>query len=257
MLNDPFKILNVSPNSTLDEIKKAFRTLIMRLHPDLTGDEEGGQKASLVIEAYKSAEKITVEREGELKREFNRGFQQRFGQTFKEPLDSIDFLLYWELIISRLDELFFSTSGSTFYLAFAIRLLEALQERGVKGEEGGGVHALFSSLLYICRARGAGSDRVDGDDYAADRVREEIVGYFKAILSASDYLSFRYNLNSPKDELLKTVYLKHGKVKSKGVREELFASLLLIFIASDEQFAELWWASREAKGSGGRRLLAE
>lgn len=257
MLNDPFKILNVSPNSTLDEIKRAFRTLIMRLHPDLTGDEEGGQRASLVIEAYKSAERITVEREGEIKKEFNRGFQERFGQAFKEPLDSIDFLFYWELILSRGDELFFSTTGPAFYLAFAMRLLEALQERGVKGEEGAFLHALFSSLLYICRAREAGSDRGDGGDYAADRVREEIVGYFKAILNASDYLSFRYNLNSPKDELLKTVYLKHREVSGQGLREELFASLLLIFIASDEQFAELWWASKEVKLSGGRRLLAE
>lgn len=246
MVNDPFKILNISPDSTLSEIKKAFRALIMTHHPDLTGDERSGQRASRVIEAYKSAEKITTEREREIKQGFEQGFLERFQTGFKEPSTIGEFLYYWELFLSKAGELFFSPSGDRFYLAFAMRLLEALSHGGLKSEEEALLNALFSSLLYICRARSVERSGTVEEDYASDRVREEIIAYLKALLSASDYLSFRYNINSPKEELLKTIYLRHGKVKSKELREELFAALLLIFIVSDQQFSELWWASKGA-----------
>lgn len=258
MPNDPFKILNISSDSTLSEIKKAFRNLIMDFHPDLTGDEGSGQKASQVIEAYKSAEKLTVEREREAKRGFEQSYKERFGQGFKAPSTVEEFLFYWELLLGRADELFLSASSSGFYLTFTMLLLEAVQDKGLKSEERALLNAVFSSLLYICRSRSSDSRAgSDDEDYVADRVRGEIRDYFKAVLTASDYLSFRYNLNSPKEELLKSIYLRHRKVETKQLKEELFASLLLIFVASDERFTELWWASKVSEGRGLSRLLAE
>tara|TARA_Y100001968_G_C19165190_1_gene622864 strand:- start:57 stop:719 length:663 start_codon:yes stop_codon:yes gene_type:complete len=39
MTNDPYQILNVHPNSTIEEIKKAYRQLVKIHHPDKGGDE--------------------------------------------------------------------------------------------------------------------------------------------------------------------------------------------------------------------------
>lgn len=48
---DPRKILNVSEDSTLEEIKDAYRNLMKRSHPDVSGSD--GKQAVLLINAYR------------------------------------------------------------------------------------------------------------------------------------------------------------------------------------------------------------
>ena len=41
MVDDPYKVLGVSRDATDDEIKRAYRTLAKKYHPDLNpGDQE-------------------------------------------------------------------------------------------------------------------------------------------------------------------------------------------------------------------------
>ena len=53
MIDDPYKVLGVSPDASDEEIKKAYRRLAMKYHPDRNpGDQEAARKMQEVNAAY-------------------------------------------------------------------------------------------------------------------------------------------------------------------------------------------------------------
>lgn len=53
MIDDPYKILGVSPDASDDEIKQAYRRLAKKYHPDLNpGDAEAAKKMQQINAAY-------------------------------------------------------------------------------------------------------------------------------------------------------------------------------------------------------------
>ena len=53
MIDDPYKVLGVSPDASDEEIKRAYRRLAKKYHPDLNpGDQTAAQKMQQVNAAY-------------------------------------------------------------------------------------------------------------------------------------------------------------------------------------------------------------
>ncbi len=53
MIDDPYKVLGVSPDASDEEIKRAYRNLVKKYHPDRNpGDEEAARKIKQINAAY-------------------------------------------------------------------------------------------------------------------------------------------------------------------------------------------------------------
>ena len=83
MIDDPYKVLGVSPDASDEEIKRAYRRLAKKYHPDLNpGDQEAARKMQEVNTAYeqiKDPEKFRQQQTSGGYRDFGGGYYDPFG----------------------------------------------------------------------------------------------------------------------------------------------------------------------------------
>ncbi len=80
MIQDPYKVLGVSPDASDDEIKKAYRELTKKYHPDLNpGDAAAAQKMNDINAAYDQIKNGTAQQQYAYGGAGGGAYQQQYG----------------------------------------------------------------------------------------------------------------------------------------------------------------------------------
>ena len=80
MMDDPYKVLGVSPDASDEEIKRAYRNLAKKYHPDLNpGDQEAARKMQQVNAAYEQI------KNPEAFRQSQQGSSGGYGYGYGDP----------------------------------------------------------------------------------------------------------------------------------------------------------------------------
>lgn len=65
MIDDPYKVLGLSPDATDEEVKKAYRRLAKKYHPDVNpGDEEAARQMQRINAAYEQIKNLKTAQPG-------------------------------------------------------------------------------------------------------------------------------------------------------------------------------------------------
>ena len=80
MFDDPYKVLGVSPDASDEEIKRAYRRLAKKYHPDLNpGDQEAARKMQEVNTAYEQIKDPDKFRQQQTYGGYGGGYYDPFG----------------------------------------------------------------------------------------------------------------------------------------------------------------------------------
>lgn len=125
-MEDYYKILGVPENASIDEIKKAFRELAKKYHPDRGGDPEQFKK---ILEAYRVLSDPKLRQEYDQKRKFAHTFTDfNFDFGFDDLFSNLQKTFFFDNLEDIFNDLFGSYSKKVFQKYIIKNLTISLQE---------------------------------------------------------------------------------------------------------------------------------
>jgi molecular chaperone DnaJ len=106
-MRDYYDVLGVSPGAGADEIKRAYRQLARRYHPDISGEERGGGAFLELARAY------DVLRDPARRRSYDAALAQRFPATGRPEWLADEVAIDFPSVASVLDRMRHSFFGAS------------------------------------------------------------------------------------------------------------------------------------------------
>lgn len=236
--DDPFKVLDIPIDSSPEEIKMAFRSLLFKYHPDTSGNQSGNRLTDSIVKAYKEAIRYSEKRERIDNEKFKKRYFSLFNIEYQEITDIGDIFHHLKIIFTNLNHFFFSKREFGLLREYVIRLYKSLN-----GFEDSQIRN-FSQTITFCLeflvdSRETTLEKLFENEYTFEKIRMIIIGYFREIFTSRDYINFRYSIFSPLESIGKDIAFYLKKSLRLEYKQELFAMFLLVTIISNEEFVEL------------------
>lgn len=116
MIEDPYKILGVSPDASDEEIKRAYRALAKKYHPDLNpGDETAAKKMQQVNAAYEQIKNPDKGRQAGGYSQYDPfgGYGGYYQQTYRDTEDNYQKAAYNYIRFGRYQEALNALNNAT------------------------------------------------------------------------------------------------------------------------------------------------
>ena len=242
---NPFKILKISPNSGVDEIKQAFRSLILSAHPDVNHESGSNAATEKLIRAYHNALSEVKKKQQPNKDKidfslFELQYEFFFGKTFSFPKTKQDFFRHLVQLLQNIRKIFYSKSDFSFIHTYLMVLIKRLNTNETPTWNGY-LRAIFESFDCLLNFRNRALSANQTEEYKQEKLRMEVIRYFQDVAANSqNYLDFRRSLMMSRDYLITGCVQAINESSLLDYQQEFFTVMSIIALLGEEELLSEW-----------------
>jgi hypothetical protein len=235
---NPFELLNISENSTVDEIKKSFHKMIFLYHPDSSHSQnkDDGFTGEL-ISAYKNALKIAEKKVIKNRKELSSHFFDFFGIDFFIPEDIDDYYFYCLILLGEIENIFYKVENFWFYKNLIYFLKENISSYKKK-ESVAIIEYFLDNLQILLDYREIAISNKLKDEYIFETQRKDFINYIKIVMESKDYLTLKYSISYPLEKLFRNTIVMAAKTKENVYKQEMSSIFFILGIFTEESFCD-------------------
>lgn len=243
MGSNPFEILNIPAGSDAESIKKAFRELIKKNHPDIAGGTH--DKTASIIEAYHEAikKRSSPERNAKDKNNsydlFKLKYEMFFAEQFDLPSSKSAYFTHLKMLMKNIKSFLYSKGDFEFltdYVNVLISNITAFRDPAIVSWADF-IYVIFENYRYLLGFRkDILSDKFDNEEYEFEKLRLNIIKYFNNIASSKNYIDLRCCVFSEKDILITDCIKAINRTAKLTYRQEIFTLMSIIVLFVEDEF---------------------
>ncbi len=222
---NPFEVLGLSENSTEEEIKKRFRELLFKYHPDIQDNKENLEKTKLIINAFKD---VLMRRKKDKKVEIKPKKVFKI-DIFIQPATEQDvYKIIYELLFN-IEKYYYCKIE---LLENIINFLENINESEFVIDSNL-VNMLNGIILFFSERR---NNILNKEFYLPQVESYKLIffDYIKNIFKKKDYISYRVAINLNSNLLIKEILNLISVEKNKNIANEFLGMLIILLLLLEE-----------------------